>query len=68
MDLYLYILKDLIKKYSLDEDRHFECMKEKDYRRHFATILINSNTEIVQAHLRGTTNLLYVLRKLLIIK
>jgi hypothetical protein len=65
VEQYLVVLKDLISKYSLDEGRQFECMGEKQYRQHFATILIDSNTAIVQAHLRGTTNLLHILKTLI---
>jgi hypothetical protein len=62
MEKYLNLLKELVRRYSLAEERDFKGMK--DYRRHFAVILAESNSNIVQKHLRASSELVILLRSL----
>lgn len=49
--MYKKILMELIRKYKLNQERDFSCLKKE--RMVFATLLTESNAEIMQMHCKG---------------
>jgi hypothetical protein len=49
--MYQRVLMELIKRYGLDREKDFSCMREA--RKVYSIILTESNAEIVQRHCKG---------------